>query len=186
MTFKDAYLKHLDLVECLKPGQNPELFEPESCIKQYGASFLENHTVEAAANLVWWILFGRLVEKHIPYVDDARQFLKNEISGIEYIRRSHLVDCDMEEIDEKSSEPIEHDSEMEEEFMKCLKALHLSERYHDLADYYLALGYYHGIIGNHYSVGQNIAIAGEMLYSFALLGNKYALDFLSFAYEKDE
>ena len=107
-----------------------------------------------------------------------------DISNQIFIRDFYLNDCDEEFIGEDELFQKEKDvylNETGECVQELLKDLASSPQWYQLAEYYSALRYIMGLVGNTKSDEQNRSIGEEMLLSIAAIGNPYAIAYISVA-----
>ena len=182
-SFRNAFASHQAIYAGLKCDVPCSDSEQIKCMELY-ENALNEGVVESAANLLWWFVFMGIGYRHYDLIDGVEALENHQISGEEFLQQYYLKNCDEESL-EVSPEIIEvrrarrqflRESEQQIRFL--LKILKKDSEYSDLADYYMALRYYFGVVCNDNSDALNKAIGEEMMVAFGYLDNKYVLDFL--------
>lgn len=183
MSFRNAFASHQAIYTGLKNGIPVSDPEHEKCLQLYEDA-LNDGVVEAAANILWWILFWGMGYSDFEMLDGFDDLRNHRISGEEFLRRHYLKNRDEESLNlspdvaEMRRERRQYLRDSEGNIQLLLKILKDDSTYSDLADYYLALRYVRGVVYNNNSDALNKAIGEEMMVAFSLWQNKYVLDFL--------
>lgn len=170
--FKNALASHEAIYAGLKSGIPYSNQELEKCMELYQDA-LNDGVVEAAANLMWWLLFLGMMYSNYELLDGVDDLQNHRISGEEFLRRHYLKNCDDEsfeissEIAEVRRERRQFLRESEDSIRSLLEILKKNPGYSALADYYLALRYMQGVINNSNSDALNKAIGEEMMVAFS-------------------
>lgn len=182
-SFKTAFTSHETIYAGLKSGIPVSDLEHEKCLQLYEEA-LNDGVTEAAANILWWILFWGMGYSDYEKIEGFEDLRNRRISGEEFLRQYYLQNCD-DESTELTPEIIEmrrarrlYLRESEGNIQLLLQVLKRDTKYSDLADYYLALRYFRGVVYNNNSDALNRAIGEEMMVSFSLWENRYVLNFL--------
>lgn len=142
---------------------------------------LKEEIYEAGANMLWCIFFLWTQQ----YTDlKSLQKLK---------KRLYLKQVDWKEMiyeikkDEKKSTNKKHAfiADFDETINGLIGILKSMNQWANLGDFYLALRYRLGMIDTGCSNEMNKAVGTQMMISYALLGNQYALDFLKIDVDKN-
>lgn len=150
----------------------------ESAFKKYEDAFINNNKlVEAVANTLWltFLDYGLMPDEHSTKMGEA-VFLGKALD------RDFVKDYVLKDSNPTSKEDFENKRayvrESQETVLDLIRILKESGEYSDLADYYMALRYVIGMVANDYSDDLNKTVGMEMLFSFARLGNKYAIRYI--------
>ena len=187
--FKTAFASHQAIYAGLKSGIAVSDPEQEKCLQLYEEA-LDGGVTEAAANILWWIMFWGMGYSDYEKLDGFEDLQNRRISGEEFLRRYYLQNCDDEsskitpEIAEIRRERRQYLRESEGNIQILLQVLKRDPQYSDLADYYLALRYLRGVVYNNNSDVLNKAIGEEMMVAFSLWNNKYVLNFLEISHKE--
>ena len=177
MCFAKGYALHCRLWDTLRGKVQMSEYDPQEMIYYYERSLMENGTIEAACNLVGCYLMGwnccanPEIWERIERLPDDSPLMS---SLVQRISREEILLCTEEEHRIRK----EYLDECRPNLLKCLRQMKRSSEWADLADFYLAALYLYGMVDNEHSAAENRIIGSEMLYSFALLGNRHAEDFI--------
>lgn len=177
--FEGAYNRHLQMYNRLQMKDKDPFEYIDYCFDGYSDAY-ENTSIkpEAAANILalWYISF--LIIKTAERIKCNSAILLQLASKDPKLKRSleDSRDSILQDAQEASSYIDAELIDQMDEMMKCLKR---SDKWSDLADYYLAMKYNYNIIENDLGAEFNERIGAEMLASFAALGNMYAARYLS-------
>jgi len=140
---------------------------------------LEDHIIEAAANLLCWLfLCGLFYALSVPEISNCEN--ANKEVSIEFIRSIFLSEVS-DETTERNIKIKENIDEFLDEYYidlyKNIVLLKNSAQYSELGDFYLAMCYIFGYVRNSLSSEMNRALGFELLRVFDLVGNEYAEKF---------
>ena len=148
----------------------------KKCMKCYDDAFRKDGVVEAAANMLWWLLLiGLSVTKNDLY-QEFMKYQRGEISREAFIR-SILLEADAGDKKGKAQagrERGQYLSGVQSNMLEMLRALKKSPKWSELADYYNALRYKWNLIDNDLKAEMNDWIGTMMIVSQAEIGNQYA------------
>lgn len=148
-----------------------------TAIDEYRLSVEENRTAEAACNLVALLFRCASIYQNPELGKKLANAPDNSWCVSSIFKRLSLGDMQYRsESDEENLLAFARD--IESELKQLLTLIRSSTVYRDYAEFYLALKYYIGLVDNECDQKTNNRIAGEMLWSFAELGNKVAQDFI--------
>lgn len=177
--FEKGYKAHLQAVEEIKFGKTLSEFKFDKCIDAYAASYDKNETPEALCNIIWWFLLTEISMCNQWALEGAEELKRKNMNSKVFIKNYYLCDCSEDVISENmSDEECQSVYEMDDTIIELLQVLRKDRDYYELTDYYIALRYVLGCVKNELTIEFNKTIGAEMMYSFALLNNKYALELL--------
>lgn len=185
MCFAKGYELQLKMREEISKGMIVTEAEIDECFKWYEKASDEG-VIEAEANaLSWYMIFGFSLTFITPEMyNNLNLFVKNGRTVKDAIKYGLLPSFDGSMIGEEASDLEEARTEFVKESRKevviAIYKLKHSKEYAELADYYTALCYKFGLINNSLSLEMNMAVGEEMMFSFSLMGNKYADKFLGY------
>lgn len=198
----NVFLHKLPLVESKGANENGNFFKGMLVIKEMLNSFcsgedvkgtvitdatdffgeaLKEEIYEAGANMLWCIFF-----LWTQQYTDLKSLQKLQ-------KRLHLKQVDWKEMiyeikkDEKKSANKKYAfiADFDESINELIGILKSMNQWANLGDYYLALRYILGMVDTGCSNEMNQAVGIQMMKSYALLGNQYALDFLRIDIDKN-
>lgn len=177
-SFSDGLIMHYRLIRALSEGRRIEKKEFQKCMECYDIAYRKDGIIEAAANMLWWLLAYGLSITARDAADAFRDFQKGEITQEELVRKIQLKEetADQESevriIEERNRYLLETESDMTE----MLQALKKSPEWSDLAYYYSALRYCWNLVDNGLTFEMNSLIGMTMIVSQAEMGNRFALN----------
>jgi len=178
--FKMAYgLQKLFVREQLTP-EGPQISIISYCIERYYSAWKEAGILEAAANLLGlMIMFGASITDMDE--EKAQKAQSNLIRMKAFdlgILGNYYLKTPNNTIDNSAQkkEFVDNSWELIVEFIAALKK---SESRKSLGDYYLALCYFFGIIKGNLTAEEYKMMGLDFLTTFAILGNEYAIRFLT-------
>lgn len=131
---------------------------------------------EAIANMIWlmFISYALMPDEHSIKMGEAVLYgkaLKKDFVKYYVLKDANPISK------ENNANKREYVRDSQEGMLQLIRLLKQSEKYGDLADYYLAMRYVIGMVANDYSDDLNKTIGMEMLTAYASLGNKYVLNY---------
>ena len=173
--FATAYRAHRQLLSTNNESALINLLD--TAIDEYRLSVAEADSVEAACNLTSLLFRCSSVFQNLEFLQKLAKARDNTWCVSSIFKHQSLGDiADRTEDDEESLLAFARD--IEAELKHLLTLIRSSIEYRDYAEFYLAFRYYLGLVDNECDRKTNNRIAGEMMWSFAELGNKVAQDFL--------
>ncbi|WP_435645117.1 helix-turn-helix domain-containing protein [Butyricicoccus porcorum] len=135
---------------------------------------------EALANLMWsiFVWWSQLYDTK-ELLSMQNKLLSKKLSIKDYMQ---LKDTTSKEIKEKRLRFV---ADFDDIINEALRALKSEQEWADLADYYLALRYVHGLVDTELSNEMNAAVGMQMMLSFMTLGNGYAFRFCKTCMSED-
>lgn len=178
--FKEAHDLHLKIFEYIcNDDRDSALLINDRCRRLYGKA-VEEGIMEARANLIWWPMFESIVISWVnPKIRYSPKVLAKDATAADLFE----VNYKSLESDEERIEYIKaRDAVVNRWFPEIMNQIgHLKTSsevaLRDLADYYIALGYMHGLISDRLTTDQNWEVGQEMMAVCWLLQNKYAEDY---------
>lgn len=173
--FRKAYDAHQRAVEAMKSGKAFDDAGYDICFDSYSIAREKNELVEAAANILWWLLINEMCIKNPWVIEMAESLNQSSDKGSKLLKKYYLRDMSEESPNQLSSDISQRDmDDFEEEIIEIIKELKTTPELSDLADYYLALRYLMGCVRNELSDEMNRSVGSEMMWAFLQMGNKYA------------
>lgn len=177
-SFAEGYRRTQEMWNKVKDGQMYIMDSfIESAFQEYENAYINNNDiVEAIANILWltFLVYALLPDEHFVKMGEAIMFGKS-------LNRNFVKNYVLKDSNPISKENFENKrsyiEQSQDTMLDLIRILKESERYSDLADYYMALRYVIGMVANDYSNDLNKTIGMEMLTSFAQLGNKYVIKY---------
>lgn len=177
-SFAEGYRRTQEIWNKVKDGQIYIMDSfIESAFQEYENAYINNNDiVEAIANILWltFLVYALLPDEHFVKMGEAIMFGKS-------LNRNFVKNYVLKDSNPISKENFENKrsyiEQSQDTMLDLIRILKESERYSDLADYYMALRYVIGMVANDYSDDLNKTIGMEMLTSFAQLGNKYVIKY---------
>jgi transcriptional regulator with XRE-family HTH domain len=180
--FKKGYEAHMCIYKDIEAENESSDKDFDISIDAYIESYETNHTLESAANSLWYIFLSGMILKNPRMFDGAKKLKKQQIRKADFLKNFYLRNTDDDYIEEDEVEQKDELQEFlevsEEEIIKMLRGLKASPKWSDIADYYMAFRYFLCIVNNELSDDMNRAVGGEMMWAIAELGNTYAKKFL--------
>ncbi len=178
--FKKACEYHQEMYDKLKSGDMDGLDKMEVCWDEYIEAFDDKENeIETAANFIALYYLLLIVVKSMYSISKDKPAIlilaAKRNPKINDIINNHCANFDYE-----AKEAIDG---LECPELRDLLELALTMLKHstwdDLADYYLSIRYVFNILDNGLSPELNSRVGTEMLYSFSMVNNFYAMAFLS-------
>lgn len=177
-SFAEGYRRTQEIWNKVKEGQTYIMDSfIESAFQEYENAYINNNDiVEAIANILWltFLVYALLPDEHFVKMGEAIMFGKS-------LNRNFVKNYVLKDSNPISKENFENKrayiEKSQDAMLELIRILKESEKYSDLADYYMALRYVIGMVANDYSDDLNKTIGMEMLTSFAQLGNKYVIKY---------
>lgn len=175
--FKTGYECTIEIWKALNNDVAPQDWILERCLESYTHSIEESNTVESACNMlsmlfmIWNCMINDEIYMRLEKVLNHPEFLPGIIKKVAL----NKIPLNTEKTQKGRQEFLKSS---DDDIKKMLRLIKYSEKWADLADYYLALRYMCGMIDNEYNEHMNYAIGSEMMFSFSAFGNKYAIHFL--------
>ena len=182
--FKKAFERHKTIYDELHTlNMNAMDWLYDVCIPEYLNSYDEKEAKEESAiNFIASIFLLKSICKIGPEaIKTQPAFLLQTVSkNPKYKSVIYDPDPNIESNSKKILEDLEKEdvTDLLEEMMIVLKR---SNRYGDVADYYLAAQYEYNLVDNGLDSEYNQRIGAEMIRAFASVGNAYAIDSLKIA-----
>lgn len=180
--FKRGYEAHCKFIDISVSGESPGESIIETCIESYDKA-AERDVIEAVANCLSIFVMLEYGIVNSSMLDSLGRLAgTNEIELLPLIREHFLSDPDFDEFSAtENAENDEQHTDITNVVTELIRELSKSSQYHDLADYYIAYRYLNGLVTpDTLSVRMNISVGAEMMFAFALAGNKYALNYLRY------
>lgn len=179
--FKKACEKHKHFIEVSEKNCEFEVDDFFSCIEEYEEAYLaEVSKEEAAANFVGLCFLLILILKMTPKMVNDRPAVLEKLASLDSELNDALENIDSNfEKDSLEFKELFYDQEMKKKMQEMKIVIKKSNTLCELADYYIALEYFWGIIDNELEYEFNQRIGMEMLKSFAVVGNRYARRFIN-------
>ena len=170
--FRQGYEAQIRVQEALENGKVFDNEDVDICFDAYSKVDLP----ESDANYLWWLILMEITASNTDMISahDYAAYNK-DIQLDEYIKNVYLNNLGFEKYQLFEKDDISED-ELKQEIEKTLIKIKSNSKYGELAYYYTAVRYCCNCIKNDKSDELNKLIGLEMLYSFANLGNKYALN----------
>ena len=181
--FKKAFKFHKSFYDELHEINIDSIDYLDVCFDEYLEAYEdEKIKPEVAVNLLalWNLMF--MMVKTVPLA------IKNHSAALKQVvarnpKARQIIDYphfDFEQ-DAQEEEVALDDSEMRELLNEMKTIVKRSNKWENLADYYLALQYIWNIVDNEMGWGFNCRVGVEMLNAFISVGNVYAARFLKFS-----
>lgn len=183
--FSRSYDLHKSLFSNLKRGSMDGAENIDVCIEGYFNAYeKENVKYEAAANFIglWFLTLAMLKLSATPLVRQTAAMMQVASKDDEARRILENTDPNFEKDAEEMASEL-NDPEINEKIEEMLNVLKHSDKWSDLADYYLALRYAYNLVDNDLEREFNQRIGLEMMNSFVLVRNVYAARFIKFQFE---
>lgn len=180
--FSKAYIITNEILQKIQNHEDILSSRIERAMEEYQAAFIEDSSVvEAAANILWlvFVIYSTYTDEHSQKMGEAILYGKG--SDEDFIKK-YVLEKSNSANSKDSTYKKEYVKESQENVMVLIKILKESSEYHNLGDYYLALRYITGMIDNEYNSAFNKTIGMEMMNSFAMLGNEYAIKMIKSAF----
>lgn len=175
--FRCAYNAHKELYQLLLSQSKDIPEEIWGDILMYNDSILNKKTPESGANYACYLLFLSLLSSNERLFEGIEAYQKQQVSGKDLLKKYFLQDVPNTD-SQKDDANTEELKEFYEEIMMALKVAKHSPSCRDLADFFTALMYMHGMVYNGKRKAFNQDIGNEMMLAFKRLGNKYARSFV--------
>lgn len=179
--FKKAYELHMELYDEMLYERNVSEEKIEECVKLYEAASNED-VIEATANHLGWMAFWDFIYNFIT--PEMLDFLENtsesNLTTKNFLKLGYLLSFEeeVENTNKLSKEDMEEIAEREANMYVDIYLLKKSSEYSDLGDYYLALKYIFGRATSTLSKEMSKALGSELMKTYSMLRNKYAMNFL--------
>jgi len=179
--FKKACEKHKHFIEVSEKNCEFEVDALFACIKEYEEAYLtEVSREEAAANFVGLCFLFILILKMTPKMVNDRPAVIAKLASLDSELNDALENIDSNyEKDSLEFKELFYDQEMKKKMQEMKIVIKKSRTLCELADYYVALEYFSGIIENELEYEFNQRIGMEMLKAFTAIGNRYARQLLT-------
>ena len=178
--FKKGYQIHIKLYDLLLKENVFDDSQISLCLELYKKSY-EEGIEEGIANSLWWIMFfGFICSVMNPRIIAKIERLQGKEATVKDIISGFLYSFDDEQDEENvkfEKVKAEYIKENQIEMLVDIALLKKSKLYADLGDFYLAMRYIFGLLDNDMSPEMNSAIGFEMMHTFKVLGNQYAIKF---------
>lgn len=181
--FQRAFKAHKRIIEGIHNFSMEGMEYIDECIDGYAEAVKDkNCEAEAAANYIAMWYFLLLSIKTVPLIYEnqpaaLQQVARNDKQAKEII--DNTGDDFINEAKEAAGELS--DPELEGYIDNLRSKLKKSEKWYELADYYLALQYIWNIVDNDLGWDFNRRIGVEMMNAFISVGNVYAARFILFS-----
>lgn len=175
--FNNGYKNELLFFKLVK-NNNPAAFDILlKCIDLYCDSYINLSTIESCCNLVGLLLllWNSIVSDEAHNAMEKVYRTDSLSSTIKKISLGYIPLRSQEENELRAELLKQYDKPMDD----LLKIIKRSNEWGDLADYYLAVRYMVDMVDNGNDAMINEKIGTELLSSFALMGNDYALNLLA-------
>lgn len=173
--FATAYRAHRQLLTI--DNEIARIHLLDTAIDEYRLSVTEANIVEAACNLTALLFRCSSVFQNPELLQRLANARDNTWCVSSIFKRLSLGDIAYRTEDDEDN-LLAFTREVETELNQLLTLIRSSTEYRDYAEFYLAFRYYLGLVDNECDRKTNNLIAGELMWSFAELGNKVAQDFL--------
>ena len=132
---------------------------------------------ESIANLIWLflVIYTMIPDEYAKSIGEA--VLQGKGKQANFIKKYTLKDLSI--INQENESKVDYVKTYHNAVWSLISELKQSDKYSDLADYYIALSYIIGMVDNEYSDNLNKIMGVEMMSVFAELNNEYAFRFLS-------
>ena len=155
------------------------------CLQEYMEAYKDNEIKDiVAANILSICTIALYFSRSLIYfIDNAAVMYTKYIEGVDQLK------YDLEDIPRETKSVIDKlqvissNPEYTELIDKMYMDIKSSNRFIDLAYYYIALHYVLNIVDNDYDWKNNQHIGMEMMESFGTINNKYAIRFLEYMSE---
>lgn len=174
--FKKAYNIHLKILNDMLRGRDCNELDYEICNEYYWRA-IDNEVEEALANIIWWWMLISMIANHaviFEKMDDVS--MEEMISDNKFLHKYFLPEELDDEIKCDYSVKDYMDDGVDEILMELLVALEKTDKYRDLAFYYVAVKYIFCVMNNSNTKEMNKSIGVEMLDVLVKFGNKYAIE----------
>lgn len=178
-TFRQAYSIHNKIYQAIVKSAEIDPGLIDRCMGLYAAARDEG-VIEGAANNVWWIMFfGIITSLMTPQLlQNISRIEKKDATVKDFLLLGFLGEFG-ESSDEDSATEYEQSRRdyLDEYEVKLLVDIHRlkhSNKYADLADYYLALRYEFNLLSNSLTPEMNKAVGDEMMITLSMMSNPYA------------
>lgn len=178
--FRKAYTIHQTIFEQLKNIDMDGMDKIDVCIDEYFEAYESTESkVEAAANFIGLFYLLLFIMKVAPVIIQNKPSALVQLSARDTEVRNILDNSDSS-FEEDAKEIVDEldDIEMSKFLKELLTVVKKTDRWSELADYYLALRYAWNLVDNDLEFGINKRIGVEMLYSFESVKKLYAHNFL--------
>lgn len=184
--FKKAYNIQIQIHDAIIEKKDFEESKIPLFLELYKQAYNDG-IVEGIANILWWtMLEGLVINFNTPYFNDMLEAYST-LSSEQLLEILYLNKPD-EEYNESNkkyeNERLEYIVDTEDEFFKNISILKNTQKYSDLADYYISFRYILGLCNNSLSFELNRAIGYEMASILERLGNKYIKKIKSLYFNK--
>lgn len=176
--FLRGYTLTQDILHKLKKGPGAIYQQSiEDAMEAFAGAYDECASLaEAIANMIWlmFISYALMPDEHSIKMGEAVLYgkaLKKDFVKYYVLKDANPISK------ENNANKREYVRDSQEGMLQLIRLLKQSEKYGDLADYYLAMRYVIGMVANDYSDDLNKTIGMEMLTAYASLGNKYVLNY---------
>lgn len=140
----------------------------------YSASITNNNTIEAKANILGTILQLWNTERNLPQINRPK-YNKQKYKTSEFLKAQSKIS--LRNNNDWSDDQKEFYKTFNDKFLEIIKELK-STVYYEIADFYLAMKYYLGMVDSPINIASLNTIGFEMLRSLAQTDNQYAISFL--------
>lgn len=185
MAFNRAYKSHSSMFAQMKNNSLDGIEEIDNIIEGYWEAYeIEDTKYEAAANFIgiWYLLLAIFQLSPIALTRRNAAMVQVASKDSEARRILDNVDPNFErEANDVFSEM--NDPEVNDKIERMLNMLKHSDKWSDLADYYLALRYVYNLVDNDLGGEFNQRIGVEMMNSFVTVRNVHAARFIKYSYE---
>lgn len=176
--FLRGYMLTQDILRKLEKGPGAIYQQSiEDTMEAFAGAYDEcSSLAEAIANMIWlmFISYALMPDEHSIKMGEA--VLYGKALKKDFVKNYVLKDANPIS-KENNANKREYVRASQEGMLQLIRLLKQSEKYGDLADYYLAMRYVIGMVANGYSDDLNKTIGMEMLTAYASLGNKYVLNY---------
>lgn len=183
--FRKAYDAHQEFYNELRRVSMEKIDNVDICFDGYTDALDDNEIeAEAAANLVgleYLLIMG--IQAGASVMKEQPAALKQVARRDEKTEKLLKAPDPSLETDAKEILAEFHEEESEEMMSQLLTTIKKSQKWSDLADYYLALQYVWNLVDNGLDWGFNQRIGIEMLNAFVSVGNIYAARFLKYSFD---
>lgn len=183
INFKTAFVKHQDGYSLLKKEDPKGLEMLIDSIDDYLIAYEdEKSKTESAVNIIAWYTLVLLSIKNVPTLfEEKNAVIQNLMKKDHNLKR--IVDesnCDSDFInDSKDALKELYSSEIVDKINEMKTIVKRSNEWSDLADYYLSLHFIWNIVENELNWAFNQRIGLEMMFTFASVGNHYAISYIA-------